>query len=100
MKQAKPNYSQPILLPMTIMKCARVRIIFLANLALMPKEAMTVAKPCTAQSNLDQLFIWQLQLNRKFRQGMVSASRSYEANLAALQTAKQLALKAIDIGGK
>ena len=31
---------------------------------------------------------------------MVSASRSYEANLAALQTAKQLALKAIDIGGK
>jgi flagellar basal-body rod protein FlgC len=31
---------------------------------------------------------------------MVNASRSYEANLAALQTAKQLALKAIDIGGK
>jgi flagellar basal-body rod protein FlgC len=31
---------------------------------------------------------------------MVNASRSYEANLAALQTAKQLALKSIDIGAK
>ena len=31
---------------------------------------------------------------------LASASRSYEANLAALQTAKQLALKAIDIGAK
>lgn len=31
---------------------------------------------------------------------MMNASRSYEANLAALQTAKQLALKSIDIGAK
>jgi flagellar basal-body rod protein FlgC len=31
---------------------------------------------------------------------LVNASRSYEANLAALQTAKQLALKAIDIGAR
>lgn len=31
---------------------------------------------------------------------MVNASRSYEANLAALQTAKQLALKSMDIGAK
>lgn len=29
---------------------------------------------------------------------MVNASRSYEANLAALNTAKQLAVKAIDLG--
>lgn len=29
---------------------------------------------------------------------MVNASKTYEANLAALNTAKQLALKAIDIG--
>jgi flagellar basal-body rod protein FlgC len=31
---------------------------------------------------------------------LVNASRSYEANLAALQTAKQLAIKSIDIGAK
>jgi len=31
---------------------------------------------------------------------MVNAARSYEANLAALQTAKQLALKSMDIGAK
>lgn len=31
---------------------------------------------------------------------LVNASRSYEANLAALHTTKQLALKAIDIGSK
>ncbi len=31
---------------------------------------------------------------------LVNASRSYEANLAALQTAKQLAMKSIDIGSK
>jgi flagellar basal-body rod protein FlgC len=31
---------------------------------------------------------------------LINASRSYEANLAALQTAKQLALKAMDIGAK
>ncbi|MEN6437516.1 MAG: flagellar basal body rod protein FlgC [Syntrophobacter sp.] len=31
---------------------------------------------------------------------LINASRSYEANLAALQTAKQLAIKAIDIGSK
>lgn len=31
---------------------------------------------------------------------LVNASRSYEANLAALQTVKHLSLKAIDIGGK
>lgn len=31
---------------------------------------------------------------------LVTASRSYEANLAALQTAKVLVLKAIEIGGK
>jgi flagellar basal-body rod protein FlgC len=31
---------------------------------------------------------------------MLTASRSYEANLAALQTARQLALKAMDIGAK
>ncbi len=31
---------------------------------------------------------------------LINASRSYEANLAALQTAKTLAIKAIDIGGK
>lgn len=31
---------------------------------------------------------------------LINASRSYEANLAALQTAKQLAIKAIDIGAK
>lgn len=31
---------------------------------------------------------------------LVNASRSYEANLAALQTAKQLSIKAIDIGSK
>jgi flagellar basal-body rod protein FlgC len=31
---------------------------------------------------------------------LVNASRSYEANLAALQTAKQLAVKSIDIGAK
>ncbi len=31
---------------------------------------------------------------------LVNASRSYEANLAALQTAKQLSLKAIEIGAK
>ncbi|MHC1726141.1 MAG: flagellar basal body rod protein FlgC [Syntrophobacteraceae bacterium] len=31
---------------------------------------------------------------------LVNASRSYEANLAALQTAKHLSLKAIDIGSK
>lgn len=31
---------------------------------------------------------------------LVNASRSYEANLAALQTAKQLTIKAIEIGGK
>ncbi len=31
---------------------------------------------------------------------LVNASRSYEANLAALQTARMLALKAIDIGAK
>jgi flagellar basal-body rod protein FlgC len=31
---------------------------------------------------------------------LVNASRSYEANLAALHTTKQLALKAIEIGSK
>ncbi|MGC9967011.1 MAG: flagellar basal body rod protein FlgC [Syntrophobacteraceae bacterium] len=31
---------------------------------------------------------------------LLNASRSYEANLAALQTARQLALKSIDIGAK
>jgi flagellar basal-body rod protein FlgC len=31
---------------------------------------------------------------------LVNASRSYEANLAALQTAKQLALKTMEIGAK
>lgn len=31
---------------------------------------------------------------------LVNASRSYEANLAALQTARMLALKAIDLGAK
>ena len=31
---------------------------------------------------------------------LLNASRSYEANLAALQTAKQLATKSIDIGAK
>ncbi|MCE5334091.1 MAG: flagellar basal body rod protein FlgC [Desulfobacteraceae bacterium] len=31
---------------------------------------------------------------------LVNASRSYEANLAALQTAKQLSIKAIEIGAK
>lgn len=31
---------------------------------------------------------------------LVNASRSYEANLAALQTAKQLALKALEIGNR
>jgi len=31
---------------------------------------------------------------------LINASRSYEANLAALQTAKQLAIKSIDIGSK
>jgi len=31
---------------------------------------------------------------------LMNASRSYEANLAALQTAKQLALKSIEIGAK
>ena len=31
---------------------------------------------------------------------LINASRSYEANLAALQTAKQLALKSMDIGAK
>ncbi len=31
---------------------------------------------------------------------LVNASRSYEANLAALQTAKQLTLKAIEIGAR
>jgi flagellar basal-body rod protein FlgC len=31
---------------------------------------------------------------------LVNASRSYEANLAALQTAKQLAVKSIEIGAK
>jgi flagellar basal-body rod protein FlgC len=31
---------------------------------------------------------------------LVNASRSYEANLAALQTVKQLSLKAIEIGAK
>lgn len=31
---------------------------------------------------------------------LLNASRSYEANLAAMQTAKQLALKSIDIGAK
>jgi len=31
---------------------------------------------------------------------IMNASRSYEANLAALQTAKQLAMKSIDIGAK
>jgi flagellar basal-body rod protein FlgC len=31
---------------------------------------------------------------------LVNASRSYEANLAALHTTRQLALKAIDIGSK
>jgi len=31
---------------------------------------------------------------------LMNASRSYEANLAALQTARQLALKSIDIGAK
>jgi flagellar basal-body rod protein FlgC len=31
---------------------------------------------------------------------LVTASRSYEANLAALQTAKQLALKSLEIGAK
>ena len=29
---------------------------------------------------------------------LINASRSYEANLAALQTAKQLAMKSMDIG--
>lgn len=29
---------------------------------------------------------------------LISAARSYEANLAALQTAKQLSLKALEIG--
>jgi len=31
---------------------------------------------------------------------LMNASRSYEANLAALQTARQLALKAMEIGAK
>ncbi len=31
---------------------------------------------------------------------LLNASRSYEANLAALQTTRQLALKSIDIGAK
>jgi len=31
---------------------------------------------------------------------MLNAARSYEANLAALQTARQLALKSMDIGAK
>ncbi|MEM5789822.1 MAG: flagellar basal body rod protein FlgC, partial [Syntrophobacteraceae bacterium] len=31
---------------------------------------------------------------------LVNASRSYEANLAALHTAKQLVLKTLEIGGK
>ncbi|MGA2403645.1 MAG: flagellar basal body rod protein FlgC [Syntrophobacteraceae bacterium] len=31
---------------------------------------------------------------------LMNASRSYEANLAALQTARQLALKSMDIGAK
>jgi flagellar basal-body rod protein FlgC len=31
---------------------------------------------------------------------LINASRSYEANLAALQNARQLALKAMDIGAK
>ena len=31
---------------------------------------------------------------------MMNASRAYEANLAALQTARQLALKSMDIGAK
>lgn len=31
---------------------------------------------------------------------LMNATRSYEANLAALQTAKQLAIKTIDIGAK
>jgi flagellar basal-body rod protein FlgC len=31
---------------------------------------------------------------------LLNASRSYEANLAALQTAKQLAIKTMDIGAK
>lgn len=31
---------------------------------------------------------------------LLNASRSYEANLAALQTARQLALKSMDIGAK
>jgi flagellar basal-body rod protein FlgC len=31
---------------------------------------------------------------------LINASRSYEANLAALQTARQLALKAMEIGAK